>query len=243
MVKVRNVAFTRHEAVLLLDAYLKVLYGELTRTDSVKDCSRMLRLMAINSGVEIDDTYRNVSGISLQMASMESAYQERTIVKPASRLFTEIANLFKNNNMEYQRLLTEAKDLAETKQNNEEAFLSWLSKKVSATQLSELYMALTEINEHVKKEKLVIGSLYDHLDSATVKRVKSSIEQRIIFKLTHKWLWNRILSALNYLLQYANNKFLEVDAIKHVQKEVYPKPVAEPVAEPILQRSQKSSMI
>lgn len=234
MVKVRNVAFTRHEAVLLLDAYLKVLYGELTRTDSVKDCSRMLRLMAINSGVEIDDTYRNVSGISLQMASMESAYQERTIVKPASRLFTEIANLFKNNNMEYQRLLTEAKDLAETKQNNEEAFLSWLSKKVSATQLSELYMALTEINEHVKKEKLVIGSLYDHLDSATVKRVKSSIEQRIIFKLTHKWLWNRILSALNYLLQYANNKFLEVDAIKHVQKEVYPKPVVESVATPTL---------
>ena len=80
MVKVRNVAFTRHEAVLLLDAYLKVLYGELTRTDSVKDCSRMLRLIAINSGVEIDDTYRNVSGISFQMASMESAYQERTIL-------------------------------------------------------------------------------------------------------------------------------------------------------------------
>lgn len=233
MVKVRNVAFTRHEAVLLLDTYLKVLNGELTRVDSVKECSRTLRLMAINSGIEIDDTYRNVDGISLQMASMESAYQGRTIMKSASRLFTETANLFNNNNKEYQKLLEEAKDLAEARQDNESAFLSWLSKKVSAAQLSELYMALTEINEHVKKEKLV-ASLYDHLEPSTVKRVKSSIEQRIIFKLTHKWLWKRILSALNYLLQYANNKFLEVDAIKHVQKDVYSKTIIEPTVVPTL---------
>ena len=233
MVKVKNVAFTRHEAVLLLDAYLKVLNGELTRVDSVKECSRMLRLMAINSGIEIDDTYRNVGGISLQMASMESVYQGRTIMKPASRLFTETANLFNNNNKEYQKLLEEAKDLAEARQDNESAFLSWLSKKVSAAQLSELYMALTEINEHVKKEKLV-ASLYDHLEPSTVKRVKSSIERRIIFKLTHKWLWNRILSALNYLLQYANNKFLEVDSIKHVQKDVYSKTIIEPTVVPTL---------
>jgi len=233
VVKVKNVAFTRHEAVLLLDAYLKVLNGELTRVDSVKECSRMLRLMAINSGIEIDDTYRNVGGISLQMASMESVYQGRTIMKPASRLFTETANLFNNNNKEYQKLLEEAKDLAEARQDNESAFLSWLSKKVSAAQLSELYMALTEINEHVKKEKLV-ASLYDHLEPSTVKRVKSSIERRIIFKLTHKWLWNRILSALNYLLQYANNKFLEVDSIKHVQKDVYSKTIIEPTVVPTL---------
>ena len=154
-------------------------------------------------------------------------------MKSASRLFTETANLFNNNNKEYQKLLEEAKDLAEARQDNESAFLSWLSKKVSAAQLSELYMALTEINEHVKKEKLV-ASLYDHLEPSTVKRVKSSIEQRIIFKLTHKWLWKRILSALNYLLQYANNKFLEVDAIKHVQKDVYSKTIIEPTVVPTL---------
>ena len=92
----RQVAFTKHEAALLLDAYLKVLSGELSRMDSVKECSRMLRLMAVNSGIEIDDIYRNVNGISFQMASMESAYHGRTIMKPATRLFTEMVNLYYN---------------------------------------------------------------------------------------------------------------------------------------------------
>ena len=53
---VRNTNFTKHEVALLLDAYLKVLHGELPRTVPVKECSRMLRLMAVNSGIEIDDT-------------------------------------------------------------------------------------------------------------------------------------------------------------------------------------------
>ena len=98
----RQVAFTKYEAALLLDAYLKVLSGELSRMDSVKECSRMLRLMAVNSGIEIDDIYRNVNGISFQMASMESAYQGRTIMKPATRLFTEMANLYMTDKKEYQ---------------------------------------------------------------------------------------------------------------------------------------------
>lgn len=128
----RQAAFTKHEAALLLDAYLKVLSGELSRIDSVKECSRMLRLMAVNSGIEIDDIYRNVNGISFQMASMESAYQGRTIMKPATRLFTETVNLFFADKEEYQKLLKEAKDMADIKQNNEAAFMSWLSNSTSS---------------------------------------------------------------------------------------------------------------
>lgn len=76
---VRQIPFTKYEAALLLDAYLKVLSGELSRMDSVKVCSQLLRSMAVNSGIEIDDVYRNENGISFQMASMESAYQGRTM--------------------------------------------------------------------------------------------------------------------------------------------------------------------
>lgn len=110
----RQVAFTKHEAALLLNAYLKVLSGELSRMDSVKECSRMLRAMAVNSGVEIDEIYRNVNGISFQMGSMESAYQGRTIMKPATRQFTETVNLFITGKEEYNKLLKEAKDILVT---------------------------------------------------------------------------------------------------------------------------------
>ena len=200
----RQVAFTKHEAALLLDAYLKVVSGELSRMDSIKECSRMLRLMAVNSGIEIDDVYRNVNGISFQMASMESAYHGRTMMKPATRLFNETVNLFKTDKEEYKKLLKEAKDMADTKQNNEAAFTSWLSENVSASQqLSELYMALVEIEQQAKKVRLVKRSLYETIDPPAVKKIRANIEQNKVFKFTHKRQWGRITSALNYLVQFA----------------------------------------
>lgn len=109
----KQIPFTMYEAALLMDSYLKVLSGELSWMDAIKNCSRMLRAMAINSETEIDDIYRNVNGISFQMASMESAYQGRTIMKPVTRLFTEIVHLFRDDNKLYQELLQEANQMTE----------------------------------------------------------------------------------------------------------------------------------
>lgn len=111
----RQVPFTEYEAALLLDAYLKTLSGEKGRMESVRDCSMQLRQMALNAGSEIDDICRNVNGISFQMASMESAYQGHTIMKPATRLFTEIVLLYRNDAARYQQLLKEAKGMASAK--------------------------------------------------------------------------------------------------------------------------------
>ena len=100
----RQIAFTEHEAALLLDAYLKTLSGEKGRMESVRECSSQLRQMAVNAGTRIDDVYRNVNGISFQMASMESAYQGHTIMKPATRLSTGMVFLYRNDSARYQHV-------------------------------------------------------------------------------------------------------------------------------------------
>lgn len=120
----RQIAFTEHEAALLLDAYLKTLSGEKGRMESVRECSSQLRQMAVNAGTRIDDVYRNVNGISFQMASMESAYQGHTIMKPATRLFTGMVFLYRNDSARYQQLLKEAKDMAGIKVDNEAVFMA-----------------------------------------------------------------------------------------------------------------------
>ncbi len=104
--------FSVNEAVLLLDAYLRTLNGEMTRVEAVKSCSKNLRKMAVNSGIKIDEVYRNVAGITFQMASMESAYKKMTIMKPATKLFNYVVDLYFNNRSEYDLLLMEAKKLA-----------------------------------------------------------------------------------------------------------------------------------
>lgn len=125
----RQVPFTEYEAALLLDAYLKTLSGEKERMESVRDCSLQLRQMALNAGSEIDDIYRNVNGISFQMASMESAYQGHTIMKPATRLFTEIVFLYRNDAARYRQLLKEAKGMASAKIDNEAVFIGMARPK------------------------------------------------------------------------------------------------------------------
>ena len=99
--------------------------------------------------------------------------------------------------------------MAETKQNNQAVFMSWLSDNASAAQLSELYLALHEIEQQAKKVKLVRNSLYENIDPATTKKIRANIEGSKIFKFTHKQQWGRIMSALSYLLQFSNQKAAE----------------------------------
>ena len=216
----RQLPFTEYEAALLLDAYLKTLSEEKGRMESVRECSMQLRQMALNAGTKIDDTYRNVNGISFQMASMESAYQGHTIMRPATRLFTEIVFLHRNDAARYQQLLKEAKDMASTKIDNEAVFMAWLAQNVSGAQLSELYLAFQEIEQQAKKVKTVRTSLYENLDPSSVKKIKAGVESSKIFKYTYKRQWGRITSALNYLLQFSNQKAAEMKSQETVQTAV-----------------------
>ena len=202
----RQAPFTEYEAVLLLDAYLRTVSGDASRRDAVKDCSDALRRMAINKGMVIEDAYRNTGGIAFQMASMESAYRGKTITKPATKLFTEMVSMYRNDRKKYEGLLKEAKLMADGKHNGEAAFMSWLSKKVSPAQLSELYMVFQDIEQQAKKAKIVKKSLYENTDVAVFKKIRSNIEQSKVFKYTHKRQMGRINSALNYLIQYAQDE-------------------------------------
>ena len=223
----RQAPFTELEAALLLDAYLKTLSGEVGQMESVQKCSSQLRQMALNAGTEIDDIYRNVNGILFQMASMESAYQGHTVIKPATRLFAKMVLLYRNDAACYQQLLKEAKEMASTKKDNEAVFMAWLAQNVSGAQLSELYLAFQEIEQQAKKVKTIKTSLYESLDPSSVKKIKASIESSKIFKFTHKRQWGRITSALNYLLQFANQKAAEIKT----QETVHPA-VSETIKEP-----------
>ncbi len=207
----KQVEFTKYEAAVLLDAYLKVLSGKLSRANSVKACSQLLREMAVSSGQEIDEVYRNTNGISFQMASMESAYKGKTIMKPATKLFSEIVSLYRTDNEQYKQLLNEAIKMAHPNENNEAMFISWITEKVSSIELKELQSALRDIEKHTKAALLTRNSLYDNLDPATINKIKASIEKSKLFKITHIRKWNYILSSIDYLLQFANRKTVKQD--------------------------------
>lgn len=91
----RQPSWDKYEAAILLEGLLTSMKGELTRSDAIKAVSRDLRAMALHRGMEVDEVYRNTNGISFQMKSMESAYLGRKVFKPATKLFADVAGLYR----------------------------------------------------------------------------------------------------------------------------------------------------
>ncbi len=113
-----------HEAIVLLEAYIQVLKGKKDRKKAIEDVSKLLRQIAIHNGEEIDDVFRNVAGITFQMYSMESAFFGKTIRKPATKLFSDVVKMRKNNRKKYNSLLEEFKKVIAA--CNRDIYQSWL---------------------------------------------------------------------------------------------------------------------
>ena len=93
--------------------------------------------------------------------------------------------------------------MAGAEMDNEAQFMRWLSHNVSAAQLSELYWAFHAIELQAKKTNLIQSSLYENLDITFIRRISGEIKNNSTFKADHKRQWGRIVSALDYLLIFA----------------------------------------
>lgn len=201
-----KVPWTWHEAVILLNAYLLVSEGKVSRQSAISLVSKQLRQMGINNGIEIDSIYRNENGITFQMHAMESAYRGETIIKPATKLFIEVVKLYKNNPDAFSRLLKEAEAMADDSRKQETQFMTWLANQVTPAQLSVMYMTFKEIEQFAIKEQVVKESLFEQIDLTTVKRIRGKIDSSRLFKYTHKTQLGRMFSALRYLSMYLEER-------------------------------------
>lgn len=131
-------AWDKTEAAILLEALIQVREGNISRKDAIEMVSKRLRGKAKEEGLIIDDVFRNIAGITFQMHSMESAYVGKTLIKPATRLFSEIVLLRKEEPMEYYNLLKGNQSVIEQQGNMKDEFFEWLSERISASQLYEL---------------------------------------------------------------------------------------------------------
>ena len=198
--------FSEYEAALLLDAYLHVESGKINRKDAIRRCSEDLRRMATSQGIVIDEIYRNIAGITFQMASMESAFRNETVMKPATKMFKHIVEIYRNDRNEYERILKKAKLMAEDKRSNEVEFMEWLSNKVSPAQLSELFLASKEVERQASKAGLIGQSLYENIDVNVFESIRNTIGKNRVFGFLHKQQTGRINSLLNYLIEYASRE-------------------------------------
>lgn len=198
----RQPSWDRYEAAILLEGLLTSMKGELTRSDAIKAVSRGLRVMALHRGMEVDEVYRNTNGISFQMKSMESAYLGRTVFKPATKLFADVAGLYHESYDEYQKLLKEERAMISNRKTVEDDFMRYLAERVSPTQLSEFYRCYSEIETFCLKIKVLQNPLFETTDFETIKKVQRTIEQNKIFRITRRRQINKIVDAGQHYYNY-----------------------------------------
>lgn len=107
----KRVVWNEHEAVLLVDTYEKVRNGVVFRDKALVDLSKRLRNRMALDGIAINERYRNVAGMNLQLLSLERSIDSNgNLVEnnKLSQIFRTIYLLSKNERETYNALLSDA---------------------------------------------------------------------------------------------------------------------------------------
>ena len=201
--------WTTYEAAILLDGYLETIKKLSPKMQIIKRVSDDLRRMALNSGIVIDDVYRNTNGISFQMQSMDSAYQGKTIMKPATQLFADIVSLYKDDYAGYEKLLKEARALIDEKHGYKDAFLSWLERTYPAIPANTVIASCNAIEQFCLKLKMLKAPLFDTTDTDALKAVQRTVSRNKIFRITNKKQLKWIDAAMGCILRFVSEGNLE----------------------------------
>ena len=199
---VKQKAWNMHEAAILLETVILLHEGKVDRKTAIEEVSGKLRSMAIKSGLEIDEIYRNIAGITFQMYSMESAYVGYTMRKPATKLFLEAVKIMREQPQEYEKILQEAKELIGENKSMEEKYLSWLSTKVSRAQMSELYMVYPEIEDFCLFRKILKNKLFETSDIQVLANVRKTVDSNGIFRFKYKRQAKKMSVAIRYYVEF-----------------------------------------
>ena len=107
---IRNRSWDKYETIFLVDYSYKVNSGELPKAKAVSILSAELRQRATSQGEEIDVSFRNENGISMQMTKMLAVIQHKqgTLSKPP-QIFFDMAEIKEDCICVYDVLLRIAK--------------------------------------------------------------------------------------------------------------------------------------
>jgi len=104
-----RVPWDKYETAILIDACIQVINNKVDKNTAIKTVSAKLRKRAVNSGVRIDDVYRNENGIRMLMTTIMSMIQdEEPSLYNSSKLFSEMVELYRTEYLSFSSILEEA---------------------------------------------------------------------------------------------------------------------------------------
>ena len=101
----KNAKWNKYEAAILIDGYNSIADGKISREEVALNISERLR----DPVLIVDETYRNVNGITLQLGAIEFLMTNGSHgISHVSNLFRELVELYKERHTAFTKLLEEA---------------------------------------------------------------------------------------------------------------------------------------
>lgn len=213
----RQPQWTIYEAAILLNGYLELNEKHLPKMRIVKRVSNELRQMAVNNGMVIDDVFRNENGISYQIQSMDSAYVGHKVYVLATKLFSEIVEIYRNNRQQYETILRDAKSMMVPSHSNKDSFLAWSASNVSAKSSKWIESNLLLVEKFGTKAGIITGSIFDVSDVGVLDSLFHGISRSRPFQIINKKIYKHIVQDLQLYRDYLNDQ-------KNVANAVEPEP-------------------
>jgi hypothetical protein len=196
-----------YEVVHLINSYYKIqkCISPREKREILMHLSSILRKYALKQGLEIDEKYRNLNGMILQLSHMEYVITNGKKGLPdPPKMFVEVYEVYKTNRVKYEKILGEANELmgvTDTGVGQKERFNRWLLEKYEHNRVTEILSTLSEVEACLQKRNLLFGSLYDISSEKEAKKMFVSLKENKMFKISHMRRMTFIESSMHsYLL-------------------------------------------
>lgn len=243
-----KILWDKYEAAILLDALVSSYEGRISRKEAIESVSSELRNRAKKKGLEVDDIFRNINGITLRMLEMESILTDgKKGMKThyPSKLFQNVVALYRNDSAAYEKLLREARNMPGSN-HRQDRYFAWLASQVSPAQLSELYIVYTDIEEFCLKRNIIPQKLFALTNLTDIRKVVDTVESNKVFRFTYRKRLSKMSSAMRFYYRFMKEhpellvqeefvKTTEKPAKSNKQPEIVPKKPVKRASEPVKQ--------
>lgn len=198
-----RVPWDKQETALLIDAYLRVKNKELSQQEAIKEVSLLLRRRAILSGMEIDDVFRNINGITMQIKIIGGLVDDRPSgLHSASKMFSDMVALYKSESATFYEILNQAKGECAMQMNGQEKFFVWLKERVSSAQLSEFYIVCKDIESFCMNKHILIEPLFNTTNIVVIQGVIDTIKSNKMFRLKYSRELGKMRKVMDYYMTF-----------------------------------------
>ena len=187
-----KVVWDEYETALLIDTFWRIEKTPNRKQELIIGLSNALRQRAINAGKTIDEKFRNVNGISMQLSSIAHSFFSERPSLSSSVMFDKMVALYKTDRTSFEKILAKAKILIDGGQKmgmsteSNLKFEEWLFKvKYKKYTYQQLKSALEDANRYAIERKLSKVNLFSIIDPLQFSAVMSKIQGMRFFRIMH----------------------------------------------------------